>query len=77
MNQTEHVLEQGKTLVRAIEALETVEPTAPLERVRVYSLVAVWLALKTASHWKGRSKQIGITATDSSLAPPLVCLSAF
>ncbi len=40
MNNGETVLEQGKALVRAIEGLETVEPTWPIERVQV------WLSLQ-------------------------------
>ena len=40
MNSTERILEQGKALVRAIEALDTIEPTGPLEQVMV------WLLLK-------------------------------
>lgn len=35
MKATERTLEQGKALVRAIEALETCELTDPIERVRV------------------------------------------
>ena len=40
MNSTERILEQGKALVRAIESLETIEPTGPLEQA------LVWLLLK-------------------------------
>ena len=32
MTKTERILEQGKALVRAIEALETIEPSGPIER---------------------------------------------
>jgi len=35
MNHTERILEQGKALARPIEALETIEPTGPIERVHV------------------------------------------
>jgi hypothetical protein len=38
MNVAERVLEQGKALVRAIEALETIEPTGPIERAMVWVL---------------------------------------
>ncbi len=31
MHQTERILEQGKALVRAIEALETIKPSGPLQ----------------------------------------------
>lgn len=40
MDETERIVEQGKALVRAIEALETTEPTGPIERVMT------WLLLK-------------------------------
>ena len=40
MDQTERILEQGKALVRAIEALDTIDPTGPLEQAMV------WLLLK-------------------------------
>ncbi|MFW6116552.1 MAG: hypothetical protein ACOC6F_02390 [bacterium] len=33
MSRTEKILEQGKALVRAIESLDTVEPTGRIERV--------------------------------------------
>jgi hypothetical protein len=35
----ERVPEQGKTLVRAIGALETIEPTGPIERVQAWFLL--------------------------------------
>ena len=40
MDQTDRILEQGKALVRAIEALDTIHPTGPLEQAMV------WLLLK-------------------------------
>ena len=42
MNRTEHVLEQGQALVRAIEALETIEPTGPIERVQGWFLLRAY-----------------------------------
>jgi len=30
----DHILEQGQALVRALEALETIEPTGPIKRVQ-------------------------------------------
>jgi hypothetical protein len=44
MNRTERILEQGQALVRAIEALEVIEPTGPLERAQV------WLLLQAYRH---------------------------
>ncbi len=35
---TETVIEQGKALVRAIEAIGTIEPSGPLERALVAAL---------------------------------------
>ena len=40
MTLTEKILAQGQALVRAIEALKTIDPTGPLERT------IVWLLLK-------------------------------
>ena len=40
MDPTERILQQGKALVQAIEALETIDPTGPLESTMV------WLLLK-------------------------------
>ena len=42
MDPTNRILEQGKALVRAIEALETIEPTGPIERVQVWFLLQVY-----------------------------------
>jgi hypothetical protein len=42
MNRTEGMLEQGKALVRAIEALETIEPTGPIERTMAALLVQAY-----------------------------------
>mgnify|MGYP001145167593 CR=1 FL=1 len=39
---TERILEQGQALVRAIEALETIEPAGPLERVNRWLLLQVY-----------------------------------
>jgi hypothetical protein len=36
---TDRVLQQGKALVRAIEALETIEPTGPIERAHARFLL--------------------------------------
>jgi hypothetical protein len=37
---TDHIIAQGKALVRAIEALGTIEPTGPIEQVLVSLLQA-------------------------------------
>ena len=42
MDQTERILEQGQALVRAIEALETIEPTGPIERVQAWFLLQAY-----------------------------------
>jgi hypothetical protein len=39
---TERILEQGKALVRAIEALDTIEPTGPIEEVLVWILARMY-----------------------------------
>ena len=39
---TERILQQGKALVRAIEALETIEPAGSLERVNRWLLLQVY-----------------------------------
>ena len=39
---TERILEQGQALVRAIEALETIEPAGLLERVNRWLLLQVY-----------------------------------
>ena len=36
----DHILRQGKALVRAIEALGTIEPTGPFERALACLLLA-------------------------------------
>ena len=41
-NSTERVLEQGKALVRAIEALETIDPTGQFESFITDLLVAAY-----------------------------------
>ena len=41
-NGTERILEQGQPLVRAIEALETIEPTGPIERAMVWLLLQAY-----------------------------------
>lgn len=40
MDHTDHILQQGESLVRAIEALETIEPSGPIESI------ITWLLLK-------------------------------
>jgi hypothetical protein len=42
VDQTERILEQGKALVRAIEALETIEPTGPIERTMAALLLQAY-----------------------------------
>ena len=42
VERTERILEQGQTLVRAIEALETIEPTRPTERVQFWFLLQAY-----------------------------------
>lgn len=42
MTKTERMLEQGKALVRAIEALETIEPTGPIERTMAALLLQTY-----------------------------------
>jgi hypothetical protein len=42
MEVAERILEQGKALVRAIEALETIEPTGPIERVQAWFLLQAY-----------------------------------
>jgi hypothetical protein len=42
MSPTEQILEQGKALVRAIEALESINPTGPIERVQVWFLLQAY-----------------------------------
>jgi hypothetical protein len=36
---TDRIIQQGQALVRAIETLETIEPTGPIERVQVWFLL--------------------------------------
>ena len=42
MDPTERILQQGKALVRAIEALDTIDPTGPLEQVMVWFLLKAY-----------------------------------
>jgi hypothetical protein len=42
MNITEKILQQGKALVRAIEALGTIEPTRPVEKAMVWLLLQAY-----------------------------------
>jgi len=42
VDHTEIVLEQGQALVRAIEALETIEPTRSIERAQVWFLLQAY-----------------------------------
>lgn len=39
---TNHILTQGRALVRAIEALSTIEPTGPFERALARLLMAAY-----------------------------------
>lgn len=39
---TDQIIRQGQALVRAIEALETIEPTDPLERINRWLLLQVY-----------------------------------
>jgi hypothetical protein len=39
---TDHILTQGKALVRAIEALSTIEPIGPFERALARLLLAAY-----------------------------------
>jgi len=41
LNATNRILEQGQSLVRAIEALATIEPTGPIARAKAWFLVQV------------------------------------
>jgi hypothetical protein len=42
VNHTKRILEQGKALVRAIEALETIDHTGPIERAIVWFLLEAY-----------------------------------
>jgi hypothetical protein len=42
MNVTERILKQGQALVRAIEAMETIEPTGPIERMHARFLLQAY-----------------------------------
>jgi hypothetical protein len=42
LNPTGRILEQGQALVRATEALETIEPTGPIERVQAWFLLQAY-----------------------------------
>lgn len=42
LNRTERTLAQGEALVRAVEALETIEPTGPIERVITWLLLEAY-----------------------------------
>ncbi len=57
-NVTEHILEQGKVLVRAIEALGVIEPSGWFERALAGILMAVYKRrlqgiIATAPAWVG------------------------
>jgi len=39
---TDHIIEQGKALVRAIEALGTIDPSGPFERIIAGLLLAAY-----------------------------------
>ncbi|MEA3377396.1 MAG: hypothetical protein U9R72_14495 [Chloroflexota bacterium] len=42
MRSTEGIIEQGKALIRAIEALETIEATGPIEEVITWVLLKAY-----------------------------------
>lgn len=42
MNRTQRTLQQGQALTRAIEAMETIEPTEPIERLQVWFLLQAY-----------------------------------
>jgi hypothetical protein len=42
MSRTNRILQQGKALVRAIEALETIEATGPIEKAIVWLLLQAY-----------------------------------
>jgi hypothetical protein len=53
---TDQILAQGKALVRAIEALDTIEPTGPIERFLVWFLQSAYkhrlrAIVKAAPSW--------------------------
>ena len=69
MDVTEKIRQQGKALVRAIEALETIEPTGPIERVQLWFLLQAYRRrlrriIEAAPSWMGEeilsaSQEIG------------------
>ncbi len=53
---TDRIIEQGRALVRAIEALDTIEPTGPIERFLVWFLQSAYkhrlrAIVKAAPSW--------------------------
>jgi hypothetical protein len=66
---TDRIIEQGRALVRAIEALDTIEPTGPIERFLVWFLLSAYkhrlrAIVKAAPSWVteeilSASEQIG------------------
>jgi hypothetical protein len=53
---TDRIIEQGCALVRAIEALDTIEPTGPIEQFLVWFLQSAYkhrlrAIVKTAPSW--------------------------
>jgi hypothetical protein len=53
---TDRILRQGRDLVRAIEALDTIEPTGPFERALARLLMAVhkrrlWTVVMVVPAW--------------------------
>jgi hypothetical protein len=69
----ERILEQGQALVRAIEALETIEQTGPLEREMVWFLLEAYRhrlqeIIKTAPSWMGEEIMSASRAVGSSRA---------
>jgi hypothetical protein len=54
---TERLLQQGKALVRAIEALDTIEPTGPIERVQAWFLIQAYKRRRRAIVAAARARQ--------------------
>jgi len=53
---TDQLISQGRTLVRAIEFLDTIEPTGPFERALARLVMAahkrrLWAIVKVAPAW--------------------------
>jgi hypothetical protein len=65
---TDRIIAQGKALVRAIEALGTIEPTGPTERVLAGLLLAGYKRKLRAIPFSIQSAS-GLPAGGSSAAP--------